>query len=98
VSARLDMVVADAAVSDRLDALVARGILLEDAGRVLSLAVPLGDYIPAPSALARFYRLLAVEGRRGVRGARRVAAACRGRARSVVKSNRQSRHVTERRV
>jgi len=98
VSARMDMVVTDDVLSDRLDALVARGLLIEDAGRVLNLAVPLGDYIPAPAVLARFYRLLAVEGRRGVRGARRVAAACRGRARSVVKSNRQSRHVTERRV
>jgi hypothetical protein len=92
------MVVTGEVLSDRLDALVARGLLIEDAGRVLNLAVPLGDYIPAPAVLARFYRLLAVEGRRGVRGARRVAAACRGRARSVVKSNRQSRHVTERRV
>jgi ribosomal peptide maturation radical SAM protein 1 len=98
VSARLDMVVTDDAVSDRLDALVARGLLIEDAGRVLNLAVPMGEYIPAPAVLARFYRLLAVEGRRGVHGARRVAAACRGRARSVVKSKRQGRHVTERRV
>ena len=98
VSAGMDMAVTDDVLSDRIDALVARGLLIEDAGRVLNLAVPLGDYVPAPAALARFYRLLAVESRRGVRGARRVAAACRGRARSVVKSNRQSRHVTERRV
>ena len=98
VRARMDMSVTDQALSDRLDALVARGLLIEDAGRVLNLAVPMGEYIPAPAGLARFYRLLAVEGRRGVRGARRVAAACRGSARSVVKSKRQSRHVTERRV
>jgi ribosomal peptide maturation radical SAM protein 1 len=98
VRARLDMAVTDEALSHRLDVLVTRGLLIEDSGRVLNLAVPMGEYIPAPAVLARFYRLLAVEGRRGVRGARRVAAACRGRARSVVRSNRQNRHVTERRV
>jgi ribosomal peptide maturation radical SAM protein 1 len=98
VGARTDAMVTDEALSDRLDALVTRGLLIEDGGRVLNLTVPLGEYVPAPAVLARFYRLLAVEGRRGARGARGVAAACRGRARSVVTSRRQNRHVTERRV
>jgi ribosomal peptide maturation radical SAM protein 1 len=98
VIARTDTTVTEEAVGDRLNALIARGLVIEDAGRVLNLTVPLGEYVPAPAMLARFYRLLAVEGRRGARGARGVAAACRGRARSVVKSRRQNRHLTERRV
>src|SRR4029434_4028319 len=48
VRARRDMGVTDEALSHRLDALVTRGLLIEDSGRVLNLAVPMGEYIPAP--------------------------------------------------
>ena len=61
-------------IGDRLDALVARGVVIEDNGRFLSLAVPLGEYVPAPAVVARFYRLLAARGRRDVRG---VVIGCR---------------------
>jgi ribosomal peptide maturation radical SAM protein 1 len=54
---------AEATIGERLDALVARGVVISDNGRFLSLAVPLGEYVPAPAVIARFYRLLAAEGR-----------------------------------
>jgi hypothetical protein len=65
---------AEATIGDRLGALVARGVVISDNGRFLSLAVPLGEYVPAPAVIAHFYRLLATEGRRDARG---VVIACR---------------------
>lgn len=79
-----------ATIGDRLDSLVARGVIIEDAGRFLSLAVPLGEYVPAPAVTARFYGLLTAEGRRDARG---VVIACRdtARRRHVASAHRRGR-------
>jgi ribosomal peptide maturation radical SAM protein 1 len=90
VSSAFGAEVADTRISDRLDALVARGVVIEDNGRFLSLAVPLGEYVPAPAVVARFYRLLAARGRRDARG---VVIACRDstRRRDAVPPRRRAR-------
>jgi len=62
--------IADVSIADRIEALLARGLIIEDAGRYLSPAVPLGDYVPPPVVIARFYRLLAIQRRRGVESQR----------------------------
>ena len=80
----------DAALGDRLEALLARGLIIEDAGRFLSLAVPLGDYVPPPAVIARFYRLLGVHRRRGSDSRRRNV---RGRRRSPAPARRGRRLV-----
>jgi ribosomal peptide maturation radical SAM protein 1 len=67
-----------ARIGDRLAALVAAGIVIEDNGRFLSLALPLGDYVPAPAVIARFYRLLAARGRRDAGG---IVIGCQDSAR-----------------
>jgi ribosomal peptide maturation radical SAM protein 1 len=53
-----------AAIADRLASMVARRIVLEDAGQYLALAVPLGDYVPRGAAAERVMQVLASEGRR----------------------------------
>lgn len=42
-------------VAARLETLVARGLMLEQHGRFLSLAVRLGDYVPSRPVVNRFY-------------------------------------------
>jgi len=46
----------------RLDTLAARGLMLRDGGRYLSLAVPLGDYQPSGAAAARLRSMIAARG------------------------------------
>lgn len=74
VESALVQAVDDGRIDARLDALVARGVVIEDNGRFLSLSVPLGEYVPAPAVIDRFYRLLAARGERDARG---VVVACR---------------------
>jgi ribosomal peptide maturation radical SAM protein 1 len=73
-----DQAVADEAIDARLASLVARHLVIEDRGRFLSLAVPLGDYVPAQPVIAKFYRLLGANGRRAHR-TRRSRIPRRGR-------------------
>ena len=47
-----------AAVS-RLEALASRGLMLRDGSRFLSLAIPVGDYVPARPSMARLRPLFA---------------------------------------
>jgi len=70
--------ISDAALADRLEALTARNLVIADGSRYLGLAVPLGDYVPAPAIIERFYRLLDVHGHRDA-GARRRHGAGRSR-------------------
>jgi ribosomal peptide maturation radical SAM protein 1 len=74
VQSALGHEVEGARIDARLDALVAHGIVIEDNGRFLSLSVPLGEYVPAPAVIDRFYRLLAARGERVARG---VVVVCR---------------------
>jgi len=59
----------------RLEALAARGLMLRDGSRFLSLAIPIGDYIPPRQSLARLRPLLT---RVGARDRRRVQSAFQG--------------------
>ncbi len=63
---------ANGATASRLDAMVARGLMLRDGTRYLSLAVPLGEYQPAAPAAARLHALFARAGVRA-RGGVRIA-------------------------
>ncbi len=40
-------------VADRLAPLIESGLLLKDGGRYLSLAIPVGEYVPSPATLGR---------------------------------------------
>ena len=84
-------------IDARLDALVAHGIVIEDNGRFLSLSVPLGEYVPAPAVIDRFYRLLAARGERVARG---VVIVCRQptHGRRTVSRQRRSRAGRQRTV
>ncbi len=53
---------ANGEVARRLTAMVARGLMLGEGGRYLSLAVPFGEYQPSPEAAARLHALFAREG------------------------------------
>jgi ribosomal peptide maturation radical SAM protein 1 len=53
-----------AEVSDRLEPLVAQGVLLHEGSRYLALAISLGEYSPDPSIVRRFYRTASSLGRR----------------------------------
>lgn len=44
-------------IQDRLGILAERGLVLHDALRYLALAVPLGEYAPAPAIVARFQQV-----------------------------------------
>ena len=82
------LAIEDPALGARLDALLARGLIIEDAARFLSLAVPLGEYVPPPAVIARFYRLLAIQRRRGGESPRRT-----GRRRRSPAPVRRRRHL-----
>jgi ribosomal peptide maturation radical SAM protein 1 len=61
----------------RLQALAGRGLMLSDGSRFLSLAIPIGDYVPPRRSLARLRPLLA---RVGDRDRRRLRSAFSQRA------------------
>jgi ribosomal peptide maturation radical SAM protein 1 len=48
----------------RLQAIADRGLMLSDGGRYLSLAVPLGEYVPSGAAAARLRAMFAAAGTR----------------------------------
>lgn len=54
----------------RLDAMVARGLMLREGSKFLSLAVPLGDYRPAGASAALLHALIARVGARTREGIR----------------------------
>jgi ribosomal peptide maturation radical SAM protein 1 len=65
----------DASQATRLPSLAARGLMLSDGSRYLSLAIPIGDYQPSRPAFTRLRPLFALVGARDrprVRGAFRV--------------------------
>ena len=69
VPGRLDGSGWDAAlVSDRLARLSARGLMAADGNRYLALAIPLGEYSPAASAVTGFYEVVSGLGRGGRHG------------------------------
>ena len=53
---------ANGELAARLSAMIARGLMLGEGGRYLSLAVPFGDYQPSADACARLHALFAREG------------------------------------
>jgi ribosomal peptide maturation radical SAM protein 1 len=73
------LTVPEASLADRLEALEARNLVISDGGRYLGLAVPLGDYVPPPAIIERFYRLLDVHGRRAAGSRPRSGRAARSR-------------------
>ncbi|MFN7918188.1 MAG: RiPP maturation radical SAM C-methyltransferase [Vicinamibacterales bacterium] len=58
----------EADLQARLRRLVARGVVVEDGARFLSVLLPLGDYTPNQAVLEHFYGLVAAHGRRSARG------------------------------
>ncbi len=60
-------------VTARLGSLVARGLMVTEGGRYLTLALPLGEYVPSPPVVKRFEALVRRLGAR-VGSARRRAA------------------------
>jgi ribosomal peptide maturation radical SAM protein 1 len=52
-----------AAIAQRLEPLVERGLLIRDATRYLALAIPLGEYSPPARAVQRFYDRVRAMGR-----------------------------------
>jgi ribosomal peptide maturation radical SAM protein 1 len=53
-------------IAERLEPLVAQGVLLREGTRYLALAITLGEYSPAPSIVRRFYRTASRLGQRHV--------------------------------
>jgi len=51
-------------VARRLEPLLERGLMVTDASRYLSLAIPLAEYSPPAPAVARFYGLVRAVGRK----------------------------------